>query len=304
MRLPRFLALFALIATALCAQPATSSAPRPVDAPPTPEQDTTLPPPPEKDTTLPPPLAPSGPIDFSPIRAGLPTLWIAGDSTAAKGNPTAVGWGVPIAGLFDLTKINVLNAARGGRSSRTFITEGRWAQIAERFQPGDTVLIQFGHNDAGAINDNSRARGTLRSLGEETQEIDNLLTKQHEIVHTYGWYLRKMIADTRAKGATPILLSITVRNEWKDGKVERRNGPWSELTAELAKQEKVAFIDLTTRIADDYEKRGEEAVKAFFPKDHTHTGPDGALVNAQHVVAGLRDLPGDPLAAYVLPAAK
>jgi hypothetical protein len=57
----------------------------------------------------------------------------------------------------------------------------------------------------------------IRSLGEETQQIDNLLTKQPELVQTFGWYMRKMIADVRAKQATPVLLSLTVRNEWKDG---------------------------------------------------------------------------------------
>ena len=68
---------------------------------------------------------------------------------------------------------------------------------------GDFVLIQFGHNDGGPINDSSRARGSLPGLGEETQEIDNQVTGKHEVVHTFGWYMRKFIADTRAKGRRP-----------------------------------------------------------------------------------------------------
>ena len=248
------------------------------------------------DSTLTPPLAPAEPLTAKTFNPALPTLFIAGDSTAAKGPPTATGWGVPFAAYFDSAKINIVNAARGGRSSRTFITEGLWDQLLAQVKAGDTVLIQFGHNDAGAINDASRARGSIRSLGEETEQIDNLLTKKPELVHSFGWYVRKMIADVRAKKATPVLLSITVRNEWREGKVERTNGPWSAFTAELGKTENVAFIDLTSLIADDYERRGAAAVKSFFPKDHTHTSPEGADLNARLVVAALKNLNGAPFA--------
>ena len=248
------------------------------------------------DSTLPPPLAPAEPVTAKTFNPALPTLFIAGDSTAAKGPPTATGWGVPFAAYFDSAKINIVNAARGGRSSRTFITEGLWDQLLAQVKAGDTVLIQFSHNDAGALNDASRARGSIRSLGEETEQIDNLLTKKPELVHSFGWYVRKMIADVRAKKATPVLLSLTVRNEWREGKVERTNGPWSAFTAELGKTENVAFIDLTSLIADDYERRGAAAVKSFFPKDHTHTSPEGADLNARLVVAALKNLNGAPFA--------
>src|SRR5262249_29092040 len=110
----------------------------------------------------------------------LPTLFVAGDSTAARGAGEAQqGWAVPFADYFDPAKINIANRARGGRSSRTFITEGLWDHLVAELKPGDIVLIQFGHNDGGAINDASRARGSLPGLGEETQEIDNQVTKQH-----------------------------------------------------------------------------------------------------------------------------
>ncbi|MEI6051711.1 MAG: rhamnogalacturonan acetylesterase [Opitutaceae bacterium] len=246
------------------------------------------------DPTLPPPLAPAETVVAETLNPALPTLFIAGDSTAAKGPPTATGWGVPFTAYFDAAKINVVNAARGGRSSRTFITEGLWDQLLAQVKTGDTVLIQFGHNDAGAINDASRARGSIRSLGEETEQIDNLLTKKSELVHSFGWYVRKMIAEVRAKKATPVLLSLTVRNEWREGKVERTNGPWSAFAAELGKSENVAFIDLTTLIANEYERRGVDAVKPFFPKDHTHTSPEGADLNARLVVAALKNLNGAP----------
>lgn len=256
---------------------------------------------PPVDTTLPPPLAPAEPVAATPLNPALPTVFIAGDSTAAKGAPNAIGWGAAFGDYLDLTKINFVNGARGGRSSRTFIREGLWDQLIAKVKAGDTVLIQFGHNDAGAINDASRARGSIRSLGEETEQIDNLLTKQPELVRTFGWYVRKMIADVRAKKATPVLLSLTVRNEWKEGKVERVNGPWSAFAAELGKTENVAFIDLTTLIADEYERRGPEAVKPFFPKDHTHTSAEGADLNASLVIAALKNLNGRPFARVLSP---
>jgi lysophospholipase L1-like esterase len=157
---------------------------------------------------------------------------------------------------------------------------------------GDLVLIQFGHNDAGAINDASRARGSLPGTGEEIQEIDNLLTKEHEVVHTYGWYLRKMIADTKAKGAIPIVLSLTVRNIWKDGHVERGSGKFGQWANEVATSQHVQFLDVTKLIADKYEQLGEAKVKELFATDHTHTNPAGAELNASLILTGLETLQG------------
>ncbi len=229
----------------------------------------------------------------------LPTIFVVGDSTTNNNANGARGWGDPFIDYFDAEKINVLNRARGGRSSRTFITEGLWDKVLNEMKRGDFVLIQFGPNDAGSINDVSRARGSLPGLGEETQEIDNLLTKKHEVVHTYGWYMRKMIADTRAKGATLIVLSLTVRNIWKDGHVERGPGKFGQWAAEVAKSQHVAFIDVTTLVADKYEELGEEKVKELFATDHTHTSPAGAELNASLVVTGLKMLKDRPVNRYL-----
>jgi lysophospholipase L1-like esterase len=250
------------------------------------------------DTTLPAPPPVKGPPERA-LNPNLPTIWIAGDSTAANGGPNATGWGVPFPSFFDLEKVNVVNRSRGGRSSRTFISDGSWGRLIDGVKAGDIVLIQFGHNDAGAINDASRARGVIRSLGEETEEIDNQLTKKPETVHTYGWYVRKMISEVKAKRAQPILMSITVRNEWPNGKVERRNGPWSAFAADIARSEQIPFIDHTTLIADRYEELGAEKVKTFFPKDHTHTGPEGAELNAALVVKALRGLEGRKIEGWL-----
>src|SRR3989440_4554621 len=241
------------------------------------------------------------PSATQPIRINpqLSTIFVVGDSTANNHANGALGWGDPFIAYFDSTKVNVLNRARAGRSSRTFITEGLWDKVLSELNRGDFVLIQFGHNDAGAINDAARARGSLPGIGEETEEIDNLLTKKHELVHTFGWYMRKMIADTRAKGATPIVLSLTVRNIWKEGHVERGPGKFGQWAAEVAKFEHVTFIDVTTLIADRYEELGEEKVKELFAADHTHTSPVGAELNASLVVAGLKMLKDKPLNRYL-----
>jgi lysophospholipase L1-like esterase len=214
-----------------------------------------------------------------------PRLFIAGNSTASNGAEN--GWGSHLQHYFDPEKLLVGNRARAGRSSRTFITEGLWDSLREDLNPGDYVIIEFGHNDAGEINDNRRARGSIPGLGDETQEITNQVTGKHEVVHTFGWYMRKMIRETKAKGATPIVMSMTARNVWLDGNIEREN-LFCSLSRELASQTQVTFIDLRNMIADQYELLGPVRVRELFPIDHTHTGAEGANINAALVVSGLK----------------
>jgi lysophospholipase L1-like esterase len=230
----------------------------------------------------------------------LPTIFIAGDSTAAPGaGERQQGWGVPFAAYFDPARVNVVNLARGGRSSRTFITEGLWDQLIARVKPGDIVLIQFGHNDGGPINDEPppplRARGSLPGLGDETREIDNALTKQHEVVHTFGWYMRKMIADVKAKGASPIVLSLTVRNRWTGTRIERGSGRYSLWAYDIAKAAAVPFVDVTNEAADRLEALGEEKTAALYPQDATHFNAEGADRHASVVVAELKGLRPSPV---------
>ena len=227
----------------------------------------------------------------------IPTIFVIGDSTASNNAEGQQGWADPFRAYFDRTKINVVNHARAGRSSRTFLNEGLWDRVLEELKPGDFVLIQFGHNDGGPL-DTGRARGSLPGAGDETREITSPAGNR-ELLHSYGWYLRKYIADTKAKRATPIVLSLTVRNIWKDGKVERGAGNFGKWAAEVAQSEDVAFIDVTNIIADQYEKMGQAGVQKFFPVDHTHTNPAGADFNAAAVIAGLNALPNSPLPAYL-----
>jgi len=118
-----------------------------------------------------------------------PTLFLIGDSTvrngSGKGADSMWGWGSVIGAHFDPAKIRVENHAIGGRSSRTFLTEGRWEEVAKQLQKGDFVTMQVGHNDGGGLTGNRR-RGSLKGNGEETQVIRNNAGKS-ENVQTYGW---------------------------------------------------------------------------------------------------------------------
>jgi rhamnogalacturonan endolyase len=232
-----------------------------------------------------------------------PTLWIIGDSTVRNGGGGGQwGWGEPLAERFDPERIDVKNRAIGGRSSRTFLTEGRWDAILSEAKPGDYLLMQFGHNDPGAINDDSRARGTIRGVGEETQEIDNLLTKRHEVVHTYGWYMRKYVRDAKAKGMHPIVLSYVPRSPQPGKPIETNPEPtsyrlWSK---QVAESEGAAFMDLYALIWSAYTSMTAETIREryFTTADATHTSRAGAELNADKVVEGLR---GSPLAKYLYP---
>ena len=231
--------------------------------------------------------------------AGLPTLYIIGDSTVNNHTKGLLGWGDPIANDFDKTKITVVNRARGGRSSRTYQTEGLWDQVLAQIKPGDFVLMQFGHNDGGSPKTSYRA--SLKGTGDETEDVVDPKTGKTETVHTYGWYMRKYVTDTKAKGATPIVLSPVPRDIWTpDNKVARNSNDYGKWAADIATSEKVPFIDLNDIVAKKYEMLGPDKVKAqYFPGDHTHTSPAGAEVNAASVVEGLKALKDCPLNGYL-----
>lgn len=230
--------------------------------------------------------------------APLPTLFIIGDSTVKNHTKGLEGWGDPIAAYFDKSKITVENDALGGRSSRTFLTEGLWDKVAAKIKPGDFVLMQFGHNDGGSPTTSYRA--SLKGIGEETRTVVNPKTAKSETIHSYGWYISKYVADAKAKGAAAIVLSPIPRNIWTaDGKVARNSGDYGLWASEAAKAGGASFVDLNAIIADKYDALGAEKVKAFFPGDHTHTSPQGAEFNAACVVDGLKKLTDCPLCAFL-----
>ena len=223
-------------------------------------------------------------------KQGCPVLFTIGDSTVKNNDndPNGMwGWGSVIGEYFNLKKISVENWAKAGRSARTFLNEGRWDKIYAALQPGDFVLIQFGHNDGGDIH-KGKARGELHGNGNESKVFLMEATKQYEVVYTYGWYLRKFIQDAKEKGAIPIVLSHTPRNKWKNGKVERNTQTYGRWAREAAEMGGAYFIDLNTISADKLQKKGEKKTAVYFNRDHTHSSLKGAHLNAESIVKGLK----------------
>lgn len=231
-----------------------------------------------------------------------PVLYIIGDSTvqngSGKGADSLWGWGSFMDLFLNSDKIEIQNHAKGGRSSRTFLTEGRWDSIMKTIKKGDYVLMQFGHNDGGELADTLRARGSIKGIGEEVQDIYNPIRKVNETVYTYGHYMRKYANDAKAKGAIPIIISPVPRNNFnKEGKIEKdKYGVWAQ---EVAKQTGAYFLDLNTMVIEKYQEMGSEKAKAFFPTDHTHTNKEGAILNAELVTKGIKQLKGCELKKYI-----
>jgi lysophospholipase L1-like esterase len=261
------------------------------------------------------PITPDAPPQTSvaqnaPLNPALPTLFIVGDSTAR--NQVDLGWGDHFAHYFDTAKINIANRARAGRSSRSYYNEGLWANVLAEMKPGDFVLIQMGHNDGGTTSpeEDTKARASYKGLGDETVQYTlpkpfttgPLAGQTTETIHTYGWYIRKYIADTKAKKATPILLTVTIRNIWAndpDGnlRIERDMG-YDQPIKQLAKDQNILLADMANVEADRLEALGPDKTELLFPIDHTHTSPEGAEIAAESVVTALRNA-NAPIAAYL-----
>jgi lysophospholipase L1-like esterase len=237
------------------------------------------------------------------INSSLPTFWVIGDSTVKVGTKGQRGWGDELGPFFDPKKINVVNRAIGGRSSRTFLTDGRWDEILKEMRRGDVVIMQFGHNDASPINEeppvnaSTRARGVIRDNSDKSVDVVNILTGKPETVHSYGWYLRHFVTTAKEKGATAIICSPIPRKSWsKEGKINRSTDSWPLWAKQAAGQSGAQFIDLNEIIARAYEKLGQAEVEPLFGDKGTHTSPAGAAFNAKAVVSGLNGLSPNPLA--------
>ena len=107
------------------------------------------------------------------------------------------------------------NQARNGRSTRSFINEGLWATLINGVAKDDFVVIEMGHNDDGDPTSGTTYadRATLSGIGENTVNVTTL-TGAKEVVHSFGWYLRKMIRDVKERGGVPILSGMVNRNYW------------------------------------------------------------------------------------------
>lgn len=228
-----------------------------------------------------------------------PAVFLIGDSTVRNGTSGQAGWGDCLSARFD-PAITVINRAIGGRSSRSFLTEGRWDEVRDRLRKGDHVLIQFGHNDGGP-SDDPRDRASIKGIGGETREVVRNGDGKPETVRSYGWYLTRYVRDARERGAVPVVLSPVPRNIWKDGAIQRDVNGYNKWAREIAEREQALFVPLHDLVADAYERIGREETALLFTEgDHTHTNAGGAAFTARIVAAALRSLDGCALAAHVI----
>jgi lysophospholipase L1-like esterase len=238
----------------------------------------------------------------APLNPSLPTLFIVGDSTARNG--ADLGWGDHLAHYFDTAKINVANRSRAGRSARSYMVEGLWDRTQSEIKKGDYVMLQWGHNDGGDLG-GSKPRGDLPGDSDATQDVPQttgVLAGKTETIHTYGWYNRKYVADSEAKGATPMFLSMTIRDIWKPDasgvdRIERETN-FNTIMKKVADDNHLFFIDMASVEADRLEATGKEKAALLFPIDHTHTSSEGAELNAQSVIIALGKAKS-PLVAYL-----
>jgi lysophospholipase L1-like esterase len=197
-------------------------------------------------------------------------VYLIGDSTMSDKETKfypETGWGMPFRHFFDTTVV-VENHAKNGRSTRTFLSENRWAAVYEKLKKGDYVFIQFGHND------------------EVKEKVDRYATPDE-----YKANLLRFVSDARAKGATPVLLTPVARRKFDNGSVLESHAAYSALVRVVAKDNNVAFIDLDDRSKQLLQSFGEEPSKLLFL--HLEAGehpnyPEGKADNTHFNELGAR----------------
>lgn len=215
------------------------------------------------------------------------TIFMAGDSTMSIKEKKAfpeTGWGMPFANFWD-SSVTIVNRAKNGRSTKTFISEGLWKSIYDEAKEGDYVIIQFGHND------------------EAVEKKERYATPD-----TFKMNLVKFIRETREKKATPILFTPVSRRKFDStGTALPTHKIYTELVKEVAQQENVLFFDLDTKSRDLYQQYGPETTKLFFVQlkpgenpnypegreDNTHFNELGARLIAQMVLKELQTMSAD-----------
>lgn len=193
---------------------------------------------------------------------------LVGDSTVTD----EAGWG---AGFRQLVtgRVEVINESAGGRSSKSFIDEGRWREALGK--KGQYYLIQFGHND-------EPGKGPERETDPKT---------------TFRTYMSRYVDEARAIGAKPILVTSLVRRIYnEDGSIETTQTPYVEAVRALAKEKNVPLVDLHAISKEDAEQTGDDVWGDLSPRDgngqvdRTHLNSKGSAVVAQFVVDALREV--------------
>ena len=211
-------------------------------------------------------------------------VFMAGDSTMSIKDPKAfpeTGWGMPFVQFWDST-VTIVNRAKNGRSTKTFITEGLWKSITDEATEGDYVFIQFGHND------------------EAKEKVERYTTPDE-----YKSNLIKFISETRSKKANPILLTPVTRRRFDStGKIMETHEIYSGLVREVAIAQKVPLIDLDKKSQELLQQFGRENSKWLFLQlnagehpnypegrnDNTHFNELGARLVAQLVLKEIREM--------------
>ncbi|KAJ3056538.1 hypothetical protein HK097_006171 [Rhizophlyctis rosea] len=210
---------------------------------------------------------------------------MAGDSTMARGGGgsgfTSDGWGQYLGSYLT---IPVVNRAIGGRSSRSYTREGRFASIANEVKSGDYVVIEFGINDGGGLSTDN-GRSVASGTGDETQV--STYNGVRETVHTYPWYLQQAVALLKGKGATVIIASHAPRAGWTNGKFNNSPDRFVDYAKLAADRSGAQYVDHYGYIVTEYNRLGQSAVQAFYPGDYTHFTPAGAKVVAEAFVKGV-----------------
>lgn len=191
------------------------------------------------------------------------------------------GWGMPFTYFFD-SSAQVDNRAKNGRSTKTFISENRWQEVADNLKAGDYVFIQFGHND------------------ESEAKVERYTTPEQ-----YRVNIERFISETKARNAIPVLLTPVSRRKFdKEGKVMETHPVYSDLVRTIAQEQKVAFIDMDKKSQELYQQFGPENSRLLFlqlkpgehpnypngVEDNTHFNELGARLIAQIVLANIREL--------------
>ena len=214
------------------------------------------------------------------VQANEPThrVFIAADSTAASYGPERApqaGWGQVLQSWLDDNQWQVRNHAVGGRSTRSFINEGRLDAIEKELQPGDVLLIQFGHNDA-------KLEDATRYTNPDSD---------------YPQFLSRYIAAARAKGATPILITPVARLLYDFGALLDTHGRYTLAMKQVAKAQNVQLIDLNASSMAWIRALGEQGAKPYFmfvpeqnKADGTHFSAAGATAVACLVMRGWVDI--------------
>jgi lysophospholipase L1-like esterase len=201
----------------------------------------------------------------------LPVVYVVGDSTVCdQPGENFASWGQMLP-IFFKPDVVIANHGESGESLRGFLGENRWAKVMSLLKPGDYMIVQMGHND-------EKEKGP--GVGALT---------------TYKTDLKRFVADTRSKGATPIIVDPMERRNFNpDGTVKPSHGDYPEAVREVAKEDNVAFVDLTAQSIKFYEALGaDKAYLAFagtgLNRDATHHDNYGAYELAKIITQGIRD---------------